>query len=124
MLTKRKAKDVGGKTRVELRFDDDLFEAVNALADRVGVSLNQLIQGMARGAVRCAHPGELVDLDAYNARGVVESVSSPGCVWFGRELAPAADGVFHGELWFDLDFRDRRVVREPVVEKVVKRGKR
>ena len=46
------------KTRFELRFDNDVYEGVRKLADEAGVSINQLMHGLARWAVRKLRVGE------------------------------------------------------------------
>jgi hypothetical protein len=97
-MAKRATQVETGKTRFELRFDDDVFRAVQGLADKVGVSVNQLMQGIARWAVSAAHPGEF---DVSNG----DTHRIPGVVWFGRDDVDSVPVL-------ELDFTERRVVRD------------
>jgi hypothetical protein len=106
------------KTRFELRFDTDVYESVARLADEVGVSLNQLMQGITRWAVANAHPGEFVGDHVRDASGdPLVTRDQPGVVWFANE----EDNV----PCFELDFTERRVVRErPAGKSEVKRARK
>ncbi len=102
-----------GRTRLELRFDDDVYQGVKALADEVGISVNQLMQGLARWAVSAAHVGE-PDFDEH---GDVHTRAQAGCVWFGNvtDAEEGPDGEVHlvnSHVAFVLDFTERRVVRD------------
>jgi hypothetical protein len=104
------------KTRFELRFDAEVYDAIAQLAEQAGISVNQLMQGVSRWAVSCAHLGDPPIL----AAGAVENDAEPqpGCIWFGRTPQPFLDekgkkiGSSAAEVYFSLDFTERRVVRE------------
>lgn len=110
------------KVRVELRFDADVYERLKAGAEKAGISVNQLMHGIARWAGQNLELGE----PRRDESGFVRSKPVPGCVFFGRlghywneedhyHLAPGEElegdgdpGVVH----FALDFTERNVVRE------------
>ena len=51
VVAKRKAKAAGqraGKTRVELRLDDAVYEKVKHLADGAQITVNQLVNALVR----------------------------------------------------------------------------
>lgn len=101
------------KTRVELRLDSDLHTKIKALADEADISVNQLIQGVMRWAMRRANVGE-AEMLAYDH---IDVTTTPGCVWFGnhRDVVIDEDGnefLQEPELIFQLDFTERNVVRE------------
>lgn len=103
-----------GKTRVELRFDSDLYEEVKQLADEAEISVNQLLQGITRWAMKYAHAGEAsFDGSEVNRR------EQPGCVWFGHDGVEYTDdegqpSATSPELYFNLDFTERHVVKEDI----------
>ena len=103
-----------GKARFELRFDDDLYAAIKEAAEAAEISVNQLMQGIARWAMKHAHPGE----EPYWLTDDLCGVAQPGCIWFGHSADVEEDRW--GEmsrvpptLYFSLDFTERHVVREP-----------
>ena len=104
-----------GKARFELRFDEDLYADIKRIADETEISVNQLMQGIARWAVKYAHPCE--EVIEYSPHDGVESRSQPGCVWFGHQPDVCNDGdvpfPIDAQVFFHLDFTERRVVREP-----------
>ena len=66
MATKAKSRaKEDGKARLELRFEAQLAERVKKLAEDAGVSVNQLLQGLAQWAVENAVRG---GADARRAR--------------------------------------------------------
>lgn len=111
-----------GKTRLEIRFDNEVYEGIRALADDAGISVNQLLQGMARWGITNAHVGE----PTWNQYAVLEIKKTPGCIFFGRKakshsIADQESFLHHtgeelgewetkGEVYFALDFTERRVV--------------
>jgi len=111
------------KVRLELRFDADVARSVTALADEAGISLNQLMQGLARWALWHGHPGEpklgreMKVETIERVREVEGSIERPGCIWFG-EVAYDLNGPGRGErvpderVMFMLDFSERRAVQE------------
>jgi hypothetical protein len=102
------------KTRFELRFDADVYDSVNKLADQVGVSLNQLMQGITRWAVEHSNPGEFVGGRVHDENDVpMTTRDQAGVVWFGDQ-SPV----------FELDFTERRVVRELTEKTEVKRARK
>lgn len=129
------ASQLGEKSRLELRLDTPLVEQLKRLADQNGISVNQLMQGVARWAVEKLQPGEPI----RDEDGHVTIRQQPGCLWAGRrgdyrsmsfdecfeawgELAgniPPDERVTRdtspygkGEVYIFLDFTERRVVRE------------
>ena len=120
---KRTKKEASNKTRIELRFDTDVAERVQSLADQIGISLNQLMQGLARWATQNAIVGE----PHRDEEGNVRNRTQEGSVWFGMEAkyieawelqqADSRNEYTEGEwsrseLWGCLDFTERRVVRD------------
>jgi hypothetical protein len=117
-----------GKTRFELRFDDDLYARTKSLADRAGISVNQLMQGLARWFIERAQTGE----PYRGTDGSVYVREQEGCVWAGsracrfsdeeRMQMAQDDGCAvsempredKGNIVLFLDFTERRVVREDV----------
>lgn len=103
-----------GKSRFELRFDEDLYADIKRIADETEISVNQLMQGIARWAVKYANPRE--EVTEYHPQGI-DSKPQPGCVWFGHqaEVCESSEGSFpiDAQVFFHLDFTERRVVREP-----------
>lgn len=104
-----------GKARFELRFDEDLYADIKRIADETEISVNQLMQGIARWAVKYAHPCE--EVTEYHPHGI-DAKTQPGCVWFGHQMdtyEPDRHDPIHidAQVFFDLDFTERRVVREP-----------
>ena len=109
-----------GKTRLELRLDDDLYASIKEAAESTGISANQLMQGIARWAMQHVHPGEETHRDE---QGQLVPVNQQGCVWFGKKPEPfkwtdehsGEEGIGYrpGSVFFSLDFTERHVVREP-----------
>jgi hypothetical protein len=105
--------EVQGKTRFEVRFDTDVYDQLKALADESQVSVNQLMHGLARWAVKHGHAGE----PHWGSQHELVSIDQPGCVWFGNYEGAEEDE--HGDpmhipaqVYCSLDFTERRVVRE------------
>lgn len=131
---KSKAAAKAGKVRVDLRIDPELMDAVQDLADRSGLSVNQLVGGIVRGVVPWAHVGLADELVAPD--GTAEEVfvldCEPGAVWFGDEgYEPVAGGgverVRPTSLWFGLDYRGERNVisrKQAVVARQARKDKR
>ena len=111
-MAKRAQQRDEGKTRFELRFDDDLYTQVKNTADETGISVNQLMQGIARWAMSTVHPRS----EPWGQGPELLAVEHEGCVWFGRESGAVEDdyGNQHydkGAVYFTLDFTERHVVR-------------
>lgn len=114
------------KARLELRLDKEVNEGIKHLADSAGISVNQLMQALARWAWQEGHVGE----PKRDAEGIVRTKHQPGCIWMGRqgwkleeldsnEMGPAYDeleehykGPEKGEIKLILDFTERRVLRD------------
>ena len=116
-----------GRTGLMLRFDDEVVNGIKSLAEASGISVNQLMQGLARWAIKNGRPGE-----PYNdSRGHLVERKQEGCVWFGSPAKPPLSyerRVEHAEYYggkpedFDcwtegqvllaLDFTERHVVRD------------
>ena len=121
------AKVETGRTGVMLRFDDEVVNGIRKLADASGISVNQLMQGLARWAIKNGRPGE-----PYNdSCGRLMERTQAGCVWFGRPATPPPtleeqeeylahfggkrEDIDHwtdGQLLLALDFTERHVVRD------------
>lgn len=128
-----------GKTRFEVRFDDDVADGLRNLADRAQVSVNQLLHGLARWAIQNPRLGD----PRVNPDGSVHEQDSsevqPGAIWWGktailryltgdeREERIRQIREIHGvdadpddlteidsegEVYLHLDFTERRVVRD------------
>ena len=108
-----------GKSRLEVRFDTDVYEKLKGISDEAGISVNQLLHGLARWAVENLKHGELVanDYGRLKVRKVV------GCLYVGHEGYEG--GVDHdqvgrevefagsnGQRVLQLDFTERRVLRD------------
>jgi hypothetical protein len=108
----------------QLRLDAELHAGLKAAADTAGISLNQLIQGICRGALANLVQGEAV----VGMGGFVSAKGQRGCVFFGREgsmplgqeddcrieyaeQGKYPEGVETGSVWFGLDFTNRGLVR-------------
>ena len=107
-------KPTAEKARFELRFDSDVYDGIKRIADEADISVNQLMQGMARWALEHAHVGE-PEAGEY---GEIKTHEQPGCVWFGD-----TEGIVEDEegnprwaggprVFFALDFTERHVVRD------------
>lgn len=135
-VKKKTVSEPGDKVRLELRFDADVAEMTKALAERAGISVNQLLAGLARWGVKNLRCGEPL----YDAGGRVSARPQPGCLWAGREAGyvamtdqeiaeyahecggspPPGDSLMKpddskygkGEVYAFLDFTERRVVRD------------
>jgi hypothetical protein len=134
--TKKKAKKVEGvqvevtgvlppsKVRLELRLDVDVHSKLKDIAEHCGLSLNQVIEGICDVCGRYAVAGEPLKL---GGDCVFTTMEKPRCVWFGvisshgmsakeweayvveHESNPPL--VTKGEVWFGLDYSERRIVR-------------
>lgn len=108
--------DDGSKVALQLRFDREVHDGIKDIAERAGISVNQLIQGMTRWAVAHAHVGEPCwTQDEFG--DTLESRPQPGCVWFGRigDSPRYPDDEQVGPIpsvAFALDFTERRVIRD------------
>ena len=127
-----------GKARLELRFDDNIYQGIKRLADDAQISVNQLMQGLARWAIQTGRVGE----PYHNEAGHLTERQQAGCVWFGTPAsAPPEEYQRHemaerygdapedynhwteGKLLLFLDFTERRVLREDVTPPPKPRGK-
>ena len=120
----RQTKFDDGKQRFECRFDQDVYDGIKKLADETGVSMNQMLQGLARAAMRYAHPGKEIEIDHETGPGFERD--QEGAVWLGRGGyhraaiqhepgdTPDPDDFEYVpiELFYQLDFTERRVVRD------------
>jgi len=89
MGKKRTANADAGRTRFELRFDDSVYTDVKQMADDMQISVNQLMQGMARWLITNAHlgdPEKVVGKDGrlLAVRKQTGSKVQAGAVWFGE----------------------------------------
>lgn len=106
----------------QVRFDADLHTQLKNAADAASISLNQLIQGICRGAVAHLVQGE----PDVSLSGYVRVKPQQGCVFFGRAgMYPSQDEaekhyhltgeepapIDNGTVWFALDFTNRGFVR-------------
>ena len=106
------------KKRVELRLDVDVNEGLRELAEKAAISVNQLCNGILRWAVANGHNGEgKIEPPGY----CVTTLPQAGCLWFGYEpkeitcvdeYGEKQPGVTPPEICFQLDFTERRVIRE------------
>ena len=112
---KKEPAEVPGKVRIEVRFDADLAERVQKLADDSGMSVNQLMQGITRAVLDKSHVGE-VDVDERNGE-VSSGARTPGCMWVGEEASiyefEGRTEMTLGWVWFWLDYSERRAVGYP-----------
>lgn len=93
-----------------LRFDNEVYEAVKELAERAGVSANQLMEGLSRWAIKNVKVGVPILNDDGEVIG--EKVEQ-GSVWAGQVVeASNANPKQKRSVWMYLDFTNRRVVRE------------
>lgn len=133
-----KVEESPGKTRVELRFDSDVYDRIKGLADQAEVSVNQLMHGLARWAAEKLWVGEPVKNDQGH---VSHNGSQKGCLWAGETAIRSSysaeekrrilqdyeddpqlahhvieeghvEDMHKGKVFVRLDFTERRVVRE------------
>ncbi|XAL98889.1 hypothetical protein OT109_15035 [Phycisphaeraceae bacterium D3-23] len=110
MPKKRTTKKTPAKTRVELRFDADLYQNVKDTADAAGISVNQLLSGITRWAMDCVHVGS-----PSPETSSIATLEDPGHLWFGREdwdLAEDNETGIPPEMVLHLDFTEQRAIRE------------
>lgn len=119
--TKKQTRTADDKTAFQVRFDADLHAEMKAAAEEAGISLNQLVQGICRGALAYLVQGEARVADD----GLVQVEPTKKCVFFGetgRRLTPEEREIYEeadhppppdkkGFVWFGLDFTDRGFVR-------------
>lgn len=103
------------KARIELRIDAELAAKMKKVAEGAEISVNQLVTGILHWAMAKAHVGE----PKWDERKtvLVGSEKQAGCLWFGETLAgPEGDNPdrkpWRGEVYFKLDFTERRIVKE------------
>jgi hypothetical protein len=96
-----------GKTRFELRFDTGLYEQIKALASTADISINQLMEGIARWAIPLAIPGVPNPIEEA---GPVALDHRPGSVVFGQ-LEDEEEQTL-GTVYFVLDFNPRWAIRQ------------
>lgn len=125
MAKKTRAREVAAvKPRLEIRFDSEVYEEMRELAEKAGITINQLVNGVMRWAVANGHAGE----GAFDEDGNLSVKKQAGCVFFGRTTRRYSDedrewiesdvgqdpGEFKekGKRFFSLDFTERRVVGE------------
>src|SRR5262245_17082555 len=100
------------KARVELRLDRVVFDGLVKLSSESGISLNQLMQGLGRWAIRNGQPGEGIRDEFGNVRVTRQA----GCVFFGvagHHAIVNEDGDEEwrkGDVIFNLDFTERHVI--------------
>ncbi len=107
-----------GKTRMQLRFDDDVYQGVQRVADAAGISVNQFMQGIARWAVDHVNQGEPVRHKDIMGGCMFRVEPRPGCMWFdkdggdyGRAYDDAGEKTFHyARMVFWLDLTERSAV--------------
>lgn len=112
----RKPQNEEGKTRLQLRFDDEVYLAVQKFAAEAGVSVNEFMQSIARWAVEHGRLGEPV---VYEEAELFQPRARPGCIWFDsddrddpEEMAQNINNVFDiGRLVFWLDLTGRSAVK-------------
>ena len=114
-----------GRTGLMLRFDDAVFAGIKKLAEESCITVNQLMQGLARWAIENGRSGEPYN----NEAGKLCERTQPGCVWFGtpavfhssderEELAAQLGGKpddyewSFGRQFFKLDYTERSVVKD------------
>lgn len=100
------------KARIDLRLDPDVHADLKRLADSSGLSLNQLLQGVARWASQNGHPGRPT---FHEHLGFVGTVDEDQMIWFGEtdedDTPPPKEGELHAHVAFVLDYSDRAAVR-------------
>ena len=104
----------------QVRFDPDLHQELHKVAEEAGISLNQLIQGICRGALGHVYQGEAF----VSPSGFMRVKPQRGCLFFGQpgdswtedeeidyhETGEMPKGKDRGRVWFGLDFTNRGVV--------------
>ncbi len=99
------------KSRLELRLDADLHRDLKALADRAGISVNQLAAGVLRWAVDHGRAGDPAVCPSTGK--VMGTDDEPGVVWFGDEPEdPRYPDQPPCDLVFSLDFTGRSSIRK------------
>ena len=121
-----------GRVEVKLRIEREVFEEITQLAEKAEISVNQLMNGLAKFASDNGHVGEPELVKVGDAVRFFSVKKQPGVVYFGEqwrqwqsqeereEVATEAGcevkdlGEFsnRGKFYFMLDFTVRRVIRE------------
>lgn len=92
------------KITTTIRFDRDVLEGLRKLADKAGVSVNQLLNSLAGFAVEHGGVGEPV-VYRYKGKEVFEEVKKmPGVLYFGRQARRWRDGECEA---YEEDIRDK-----------------
>lgn len=109
---------------VQIRFDPEAHRVLVKMCGDAEISFNQLINGLAKWAMKSGMAGELVNED-----GSVTLRRQPGCISFGTVRKEWCEGsidaymdhygekptsryALNGNIVFVLDYTERRVVRE------------
>lgn len=109
---------------IQVRLGGDVHQQLKETAETAGISLNQLIHGICRGAMAHVVQGEPV----IDGGKFISAKPQRGCVFFGHtgwipeelkdkyEYEYAVNGEYpantdKGTVWFGLDFTNRGVVR-------------
>jgi hypothetical protein len=112
------------KTRMEVRLDADISKGLKKLAKDSDISVNQLVEGVLRWAVKYGQAGfrpvrvdgsSAVDRDGQEV--CAERV--PGCIYFGHdmEIDETANQIErHAELYFWLDYSGPGSLKEKFTE--------
>ena len=124
MAKRKRAREAATeKPRLEIRFDSDVYGKMQSLAERSGISVNQLVNGVMRWAVANGYAGEA----AYDDEAMLHANPQAGCVFFGKmpirmhederdwrssRGEEPGEWSHKGNVVFSLDFTERRVVKE------------
>jgi hypothetical protein len=113
------------KTRMEVRLDADINKGLKKLAKDSDISVNQLVEGVLRWAVKYGQagfrpvrlPGSDSAIDRDGEEVFADEV--PGCIYFGHdmEIDETANQIKrHAELYFWLDYSGPGCLKDKFIE--------
>lgn len=110
------------KVPFQVRLDSELHELLTKAAEKLEISVNQLVQSLCWGAIQHFEPGE----GSISPSGFVRVTPRRKCGFVGkpgtyRGSPEEIENIFlaghqpevenRGEFWFGLDFSERGVVK-------------
>jgi len=100
------------KIRCEVRVDPAVHAKAKALAEKAGVSLSQLIEGVMWWAVEHGHAGRPLTEEVGLEEFVTNDPEHDQCVWFGScGIEDDGGGIASfGRVCFELDYAGPRMV--------------
>lgn len=94
---------------MEIRVDSEVLRSLKGLAEESGLSLNQLMSGVARWASKLGKAGRPMPDGPF-----VVSIDDPGVVWFGfdgHEEDEEGRETGHSDVQLVIDYSESSAVR-------------